>query len=112
MLLLQTTQCGRYIVSRDYMTLKLWDLNMGGKPVVTIPVHDHLRPQVCYCYYCYLMLLILLLLLQPSLDLPYCHLPVLLLLIALLLRSAATASTAGPRANYVSATAKSVAIQL
>jgi hypothetical protein len=53
MLLLQTTQCGRYIVSRDYMTLKLWDLNMGGKPVVTIPVHDHLRPQVCYCYYCY-----------------------------------------------------------
>jgi serine/threonine-protein phosphatase 2A regulatory subunit B len=34
---------GRYMVTRDYMTVKLWDINMEAKPVVTIPVHDHLK---------------------------------------------------------------------
>ena len=37
---------GRYIVSRDYMTLKLWDLNMERAPVATFNVHEHLRGRV------------------------------------------------------------------
>ena len=31
---------GRFIMSRDYLTLKLWDVNMGAKPVKTYNVHD------------------------------------------------------------------------
>lgn len=39
---------GRYILARDYMNLKLWDLNMDSAPVVTYSVHEHLRAKVCY----------------------------------------------------------------
>ena len=42
----QLTQCGRYLVSRDYMSLKLWDVRMETKPVQNINVHEHLRPRV------------------------------------------------------------------
>jgi len=41
---------GRYIISRDYMTLKLWDVNMENRPVKTIPIHDVLRPKLCELY--------------------------------------------------------------
>ncbi|KAM7254402.1 hypothetical protein ACFE04_003782 [Oxalis oulophora] len=41
---------GRYIVSRDYMTLKLWDINMDSGPVSTFQVHEHLRPRLCDLY--------------------------------------------------------------
>lgn len=41
---------GRYILSRDYMTLKLWDLNMEASPVATFQVHEHLRPKLCDLY--------------------------------------------------------------
>jgi hypothetical protein len=37
---------GRYILSRDYMTLKLWDVNMEAAPVATFRVHEYLRPKV------------------------------------------------------------------
>jgi serine/threonine-protein phosphatase 2A regulatory subunit B len=37
---------GRYILSRDYMTLKLWDVNMEASPVATLKVHEYLRPKV------------------------------------------------------------------
>lgn len=37
---------GRYILSRDYMNLKLWDMAMENKPVVTLAVHEELRPRV------------------------------------------------------------------
>jgi hypothetical protein len=37
---------GRYILSRDYMNLKLWDLAMEARPVVTLAVHEELRPRV------------------------------------------------------------------
>ncbi len=30
---------GRYIVSRDYLSLKIWDLHMESKPVKTINIH-------------------------------------------------------------------------
>ncbi|KAN0063702.1 protein phosphatase 2A regulatory subunit cdc55 [Thecaphora frezii] len=41
---------GRYILSRDYLTLKIWDVNMENKPVKTIPIHDHLRSKLCDLY--------------------------------------------------------------
>lgn len=44
---IKSTPDGRYIFSRDYMTLKLWDVNMEARPLKTINVHEHLRPQVC-----------------------------------------------------------------
>ena len=37
---------GRFILSRDYMTLKLWDLNKESSPVATYNVHEHLRARV------------------------------------------------------------------
>lgn len=50
---IKSTPDGRYIVSRDYMTLKLWDVNMEARPVKTINVHEHLRPQVRHAMYRY-----------------------------------------------------------
>jgi len=41
---------GRFIISRDYMTLKIWDINMENKPVKTFHIHDHLRPKLCDLY--------------------------------------------------------------
>lgn len=41
---------GRYIVLRDYMTVKLWDLAMELKPIKTINVHEHLRDSLCDTY--------------------------------------------------------------
>lgn len=41
---------GRYIVSRDYMTVKIWDLAMDTKPVKTIHVHEFLRDKLCDTY--------------------------------------------------------------
>ncbi|TQD86394.1 hypothetical protein C1H46_028045 [Malus baccata] len=52
---------GRYILSRDYMTLKmlldveiltmtLWDINMDSGPVQTFQVHEYLRPKLCDLY--------------------------------------------------------------
>ncbi|KXS18579.1 protein phosphatase 2A regulatory subunit PR55, partial [Gonapodya prolifera JEL478] len=43
------TRDGRYIVSRDYLTLKVWDINMESKPVQTILIHD-LRSKLCDLY--------------------------------------------------------------
>jgi serine/threonine-protein phosphatase 2A regulatory subunit B len=37
---------GRYILSRDYMTMKLWDINKENAPVTTFNVHEHLRARV------------------------------------------------------------------
>ncbi|KAI3627343.1 CDC55 [Malassezia furfur] len=41
---------GRYILSRDYLTLKVWDVNMESRPLATIPIHDYLRPKLCDLY--------------------------------------------------------------
>lgn len=37
---------GRYLISRDYLTVKVWDVNMENKPIKTIPLHDYLRPML------------------------------------------------------------------
>ncbi|XP_074575196.1 serine/threonine protein phosphatase 2A 55 kDa regulatory subunit B beta isoform-like isoform X1 [Curcuma longa] len=41
---------GRHILCRDYMTLKLWDINMDSTPVDTFQVHEYLRPKLCDLY--------------------------------------------------------------
>ncbi|TVU34438.1 hypothetical protein EJB05_16270 [Eragrostis curvula] len=41
---------GRHILSRDYMTLKLWDVKMNSGPVLTLQVHEYLRPKLCDLY--------------------------------------------------------------
>lgn len=41
---------GRHILSRDYMNLKLWDMHMDARPVVTYRIHEQLRPKLCNLY--------------------------------------------------------------
>eukprot|EP01103_Thecamoeba_quadrilineata_P003052 TRINITY_DN12883_c0_g1_i1.p1 TRINITY_DN12883_c0_g1~~TRINITY_DN12883_c0_g1_i1.p1 ORF type:complete len:432 (-),score=90.41 TRINITY_DN12883_c0_g1_i1:177-1472(-) len=41
---------GRYILARDYLTLKVWDIKMEAKPVQTFRIHDHLRYKLCDLY--------------------------------------------------------------
>lgn len=44
---LKFSRDGRYMLARDFMTLKLWDVNMDSSPVATYPIHEHLKPRVC-----------------------------------------------------------------
>jgi serine/threonine-protein phosphatase 2A regulatory subunit B len=44
------SRCGRYILSRDYLTAKLWDVNMERKPVKVVKIHEHLRSKLCDLY--------------------------------------------------------------
>jgi serine/threonine-protein phosphatase 2A regulatory subunit B len=44
------TRDGRYILSRDYLTLKLWDINMESRPLRVINIHDQLRSRLCDLY--------------------------------------------------------------
>jgi serine/threonine-protein phosphatase 2A regulatory subunit B len=37
----------RYIVARDFLTVKVWDLAMSNKPVTTIPIHESLKSKLC-----------------------------------------------------------------
>lgn len=41
---------GRYIVSRDYMSVKIWDVNMEREPIKTISIHEHIRDKLCDMY--------------------------------------------------------------
>ncbi|MPC30686.1 Serine/threonine-protein phosphatase 2A regulatory subunit B delta isoform [Portunus trituberculatus] len=41
---------GRYMISRDYLSVKVWDLHMETKPIETYPVHEYLRPKLCSLY--------------------------------------------------------------
>lgn len=42
---------GRFIVARDYLTVKVWDVAMEGRgPVCAIPVHEQLRPKLNELY--------------------------------------------------------------
>jgi len=44
------SNCGRYILSRDFLTLKVWDVNMESKPLKTIQVHGRLRTRLRHLY--------------------------------------------------------------
>uniref|UniRef100_A0A8C3AS26 Serine/threonine-protein phosphatase 2A 55 kDa regulatory subunit B n=1 Tax=Cyclopterus lumpus TaxID=8103 RepID=A0A8C3AS26_CYCLU len=41
---------GRYLMTRDYLTVKVWDLQMENKPIETYQVHDYLRGKLCSLY--------------------------------------------------------------
>ncbi|KAL5035058.1 hypothetical protein BDV3_004522 [Batrachochytrium dendrobatidis] len=47
---LKFSRDGRYILTRDYLTLKIWDMNMESKPVKVINVHDHIKTKLCDLY--------------------------------------------------------------
>jgi serine/threonine-protein phosphatase 2A regulatory subunit B len=46
----QFTPSGDQILSRDYLSLKLWDIRKENKPIEIIPIHDYLRPKLCDLY--------------------------------------------------------------
>ncbi|XP_064599976.1 serine/threonine-protein phosphatase 2A 55 kDa regulatory subunit B alpha isoform-like isoform X1 [Liolophura sinensis] len=41
---------GRYMISRDYLSVKVWDLQMDSKPIETYQVHEYLRSKLCSLY--------------------------------------------------------------
>ncbi|KAL4609259.1 serine/threonine-protein phosphatase 2A 55 kDa regulatory subunit B alpha isoform [Arapaima gigas] len=41
---------GRYMMTRDYLSIKIWDLNMENRPVETYQVHEYLRSKLCSLY--------------------------------------------------------------
>ena len=41
---------GKYIVTRDYMTVRVWDVAMESRPLKTLSIHEHLRPKLCDLY--------------------------------------------------------------
>ncbi|RWS12507.1 Protein phosphatase PP2A regulatory subunit-like protein [Dinothrombium tinctorium] len=41
---------GRYLISRDYLSIKVWDMNMDSKPVESYLVHEYLRSKLCSLY--------------------------------------------------------------
>uniref|UniRef100_A0A6B2L3L5 Serine/threonine-protein phosphatase 2A 55 kDa regulatory subunit B n=1 Tax=Arcella intermedia TaxID=1963864 RepID=A0A6B2L3L5_9EUKA len=41
---------GKYMLARDYMSLKLWDIRDPSKCISEVNVHDHLRPKLCDLY--------------------------------------------------------------
>jgi len=41
---------GRYLLTRDYLTVNVWDLNMESKPIESYHVHDYLRSKLCALY--------------------------------------------------------------
>lgn len=41
---------GRHFVTRDYMTMTVWDLAMERQPLLTVPVHDAIKPKLCDLY--------------------------------------------------------------
>src|SRR5690606_37629154 len=41
---------GRYLLTRDYLSMQVWDMNMEAKPLKIIPVHDAVKPKLCDLY--------------------------------------------------------------
>lgn len=41
---------GKYILSRDYMTLKVWDVKMERQPLKVLNIHEPLRSKLCDLY--------------------------------------------------------------
>ena len=45
-----STNDGRYIIARDYLSIKIWDSHMSNKPIKNIPVNNYLRPALTQLY--------------------------------------------------------------
>lgn len=43
------TQDGTRLISRDYLTVKVWDTRNNARPVKVLPIHEFLRPKVSRC---------------------------------------------------------------
>lgn len=41
---------GRYIFTRDFLNVKVWDVNMTNKPVVSTPIFEPLKSKLCELY--------------------------------------------------------------
>ena len=41
---------GNFIVSRDYLTMKIWDPRVENRPLRIVKFHDHLIPKLCDLY--------------------------------------------------------------
>lgn len=41
---------GRYVISRDFVSVKVWDINMNSRPVECYYVHEYLRSKLCGLY--------------------------------------------------------------
>lgn len=41
---------GRYMLTRDYLSMKVWDLHMENKPIETYHVHEYLRSKLSVLY--------------------------------------------------------------
>ena len=41
---------GNYLLARDYLHLKIWDVRNNSKPVNSIAIHDQLRSKLCDLY--------------------------------------------------------------
>jgi len=41
---------GNFIVSRDYLTMKIWDPRVEKRPLRVVKFHDHLIPKLCDLY--------------------------------------------------------------
>ncbi|EHB03322.1 Serine/threonine-protein phosphatase 2A 55 kDa regulatory subunit B delta isoform [Heterocephalus glaber] len=41
---------GRYMMMRDYLFVKVWDLNMESRPVENHQVHEYLQSKLCSLY--------------------------------------------------------------
>ena len=41
---------GRYIFCRDFLNVKVWDINMSNKPVVSVPIFEPLKSKLCDLY--------------------------------------------------------------
>lgn len=37
-------------LSRDYLNTHLWDMRMDSSPLLSLPIHDHIRPRLCDLY--------------------------------------------------------------
>jgi len=44
------TPDGRHMFTRDYMSVRLWDLAMNRQPISILPIHDVIRPRLCDLY--------------------------------------------------------------
>jgi len=42
--------CGRFLCSRDYLSMKIWDPRMESRALKTIKFHDHILPSLCDLY--------------------------------------------------------------
>ncbi len=44
------TPDGRYIISRDYLSIKVWDIYNERRPLTTIAINERLRPMLSELY--------------------------------------------------------------